>query len=494
MSHGPSSVSTAAGFIDMATFSELESFLYGGPHAVSLFVAGVQKANWFTVIPIQLRNNGHIDFGAESVSSSINRSGDYVLNLWFRAEIPAVTYAVQNGPAGGGAANTVRWTRNLMHNLIKNVTITFNELIVEEFNNFWLDNNYQFRLNENKRIAYKNMIGDVPTMINFINSSTSYYTNVAAGGPALWGGFFSVILPFWFGEDSGIALPIAALPFNDVKLNYELRNADDLLVFNGPNPQSLSDLTFFWQDFSPSTGTLSTTIDTNKNMRHAYTFAHYAVVHNDERVKMGDAPRDILMRQIQTVIGADVVPGAHDVHFDIRLSHGIIQYFFGMRNKTYKGEWSNYTTNVNYGTSGGNGGVAPQGNQGMSPYWDPIHSSMLIYENTTRLAFDVDFYALIQPYLFSEATPDETGYHMWTFGIKPWDPLQPSASTNFSKLANVQIRNHLSNRSVYYLNNPLPGTMQGSSSALNLKMHSVFVGQNWNIVRVANGSLGHPTL
>ncbi len=500
MSTGPSSVSTAAGFIDMATFSELESFLYGGPHAVSLFVAGVQKANWFTVIPIQLRNNGTFDFGQESVSASLNRSGDYILSTWFRCEIPSLVYTTQNAPNAGGVANKVRWTRNLMHNLIKNVTITFNELVVEEFNNYWLDNNYQFRLNENKRIAYKNMIGDVPSMINFINSSTAYLANVVTNGPALWGGFFSVVLPFWFGEDSGIALPIAALPFNDVKINYEFRAMEDLLVFNGPNAQTVSDLTAIWADFGAGSGTVDYTINTNKNFRHGYTYAHYAVIHNDERVKMGDAPRDMLIRQVQTICGADVVPGATEHYFDVRLSHAIIQYFFAFRNKTYKGEWSNYTTNVNQGTTGGDGGDAPQGNQGMAAAWDPIQTSTLVYENTVRLSYDVDFYTLIHPYLFSEATADETGYHMWSFAIKPWDPLQPAASTNFSKLANVQIRQKLSTRAIWFLQNPLVGTMQGAAipegevGALNLKLHSVFVAQNWNIARVANGSLGHPTL
>lgn len=489
MAQNTASVSCSAGFIDTATFSELESYLYGGPHAVSLYVAGVQKANWFTIVPIQLRNNGTFDFGQESVSASLNRSGDYILNVWFRCEIPSVVFTTQ-----GSSANTVRWTRNLMHNLVKDVTITFNELVVEEFNNYWLDNNYQFRLNENKRIAYKNMIGDVPSMINFINSSTAYVANVTTNGEGLWGGHFSLVLPFWFGEDSGIALPIASLPFNDVKINYEFRSLDDLLVFNGPNPQSVSNITCIWAEFSSSTGAITYTVDSTNSMRHAYTYAHYAVIHNDERVKMGDAPRDMLIRQVQTVCGADVTPGSTEWVFDIRLSHAIVQYFFEMRNKTYKGEWSNYTTNVNVGTTGGSGGTAPQGNPGMAAAWDPIHSSTLLYENTVRLSYDVDFYTLIHPFLYSEATPDETGYHMWSYAIKPWDPLQPAGSTNYSKLANVQIRQKLSNRAVWFLSNPLTGTAQGSSSPLNLKLHSVFVAQNWNIARVANGSLGHPTL
>ena len=83
-----SSTSAANCFIDMATFSEIEGFLYGGPDAITWFVASVQKSNWFSFIPINLRHIGTIDFGQKNVSAHVNRSADYVLHCWFRAQFP----------------------------------------------------------------------------------------------------------------------------------------------------------------------------------------------------------------------------------------------------------------------------------------------------------------------------------------------------------------------------------------------------------------------
>lgn len=489
---GTSTVSTAAAFIDMATFSELESFMYGGPHAISFFVAGVQKANWFSVVPIQLRNNGTFDFGAESVSSTLNRSGDYVLNCWFRCEIPAIGYTVPGTPATG---NSVRWTRNLMHNLIKRVSLTFNELTVEEFDNYWLDFNYMYRIPYNKLFGYRAMIGDISTMIEPLDSATAR-TNTTG---TLLGGYFTCVLPFYFGEDSGIALPVGALPFNDTKINYEFRGIDDLLVFNGPSAaNNISALSAYKVEFNASTGATDYTQLPTLSFKHGYTYAHYAVIHNDERVKMGDAPRDILMRQVQTVCGHDVIAGSVEYATDLRLSHGIIQYYFAFRNKSVKGEWSNYTTNINYGLSNTSYGATALSPQGYATWWDPIKSSSLIYENTTRLDFHADFYNLIHPYIVNDAvpTPDANvaglGTHTWSYALKPWDPLSPAGSTNYSKLANVQIRHRLSNQAQYYLSNSL---FAGQSAPnVPLKLHGVFAAQNWNIVRVANGSIGHPTL
>ena len=85
----------------------------------------------------------------------------------------------------------------------------------------------------------------------------------------------------------------------------------------------------------------------------AETYAMYAVVHNDERVKMGDAPRDILMHQIQQVQISPFrnVNNADLQSFDIRLSHSIVALYFGGRNTTIRNlstgsgdEQSNYTT------------------------------------------------------------------------------------------------------------------------------------------------------
>ena len=481
---GTSSVSAANGFIDLATFSELESFLYGGPLAISWFVAGVQKANWFTIVPIQLRNNGTFGFGAEGVSSSLNRSGDYVLNVWFRCEIPTLAPTV-----GGAVIDTVRWTRNLMHNMIKKCSITFNELVVEEFDNYWLDFNYLFRIQANKAVGYRNMIGDISSLTSSYDPVNPAADVVSGNSLGLYGGNFSVVLPFWFGEDSGIALPVAALPFNDVKINYEFRTVAELLVLRGA--ATIANITALSPGVDASTGLpLSTVLSTGSvEFRNAYTYAHYAVIHNDERTKMGDAPRDMLIRQVQTVSVSDVAASATEVVFDVRLSHSIVSFFFAMRNKSQAAEWSNYTTNFDYNVDANAAGTpVSQGGLGNATHWDPIGHSQLIYENTLRLDSDSDFFSLIHPYLFSEGVADETGHHMWSYALKPWDALGPSGSTNFSKLANVQVRHTLSPVARWGLNNPLPGL---SSS---LKLANVFVATNWNIARVANGSLGHPTL
>lgn len=481
-----SSATAATTFIDLATFSEIEGFLYGGPSSVTWFVAAVQKSNWFSFIPLSLRHTGTVNFGEKHASASVNRSGDYVLNTWFRVQIPQIEIRDTAQSPVIFTDATIRWTRNLMHNIFENVTITFNELLVQEFDSFWLDFNFQFRKRGSKRIGYRNQIGDVEVMTS----------PVGVNQPLGTGGYFSVPLPFWFGEDSGIALPVAALPFNDIKINYHFRRWEDLVVIypgsagagGGSRAATLNDVYVVGSSAKPSF------IDPTTN-------CHYAVVHNDERVKMADAPRDILIHQVQQSSLSPFKDISTRTSFDVRLSHSIVLFCFAAQNVTVTGDWSNYTTMPGEGILDPGVGSADDG-------LDPIAFTTLTYENTVRFAQGSDYFSVILPDLYSEATPDETGYHMGSYSLCPWDPLRPAGSTNYSKLANVSIAHDMSpaalaaagigtgSGSPESSDAKVLQTRDGSGALVDLPQvfRHIFIARNWNIVRVANGSLGHPTL
>src|SRR6056300_917580 len=94
-------------FIDLATFDEIEKYLYGGSDATAYFVRETRKATWFTQVPVVLsRASGTPAFGQEW-SVSISRAGDYLLHSWLRLALPSVDASAAT------ATTRVRWTRNL---------------------------------------------------------------------------------------------------------------------------------------------------------------------------------------------------------------------------------------------------------------------------------------------------------------------------------------------------------------------------------------------
>lgn len=486
------SVNASVVFVDLASHGELEGFLYGGCNAITWFVASVQKSNWFSHVPISLRNIGtSAQFGASKASFSLSRQGDYVLSAFLRVKFPAIGFnaaVLALDPTPSSA--TVRWVDNLMHNLVRHVQIEFNDLQVQEFDSFWLDDNFEWRCPGNKRQGYLNMIGMIST-----------FTSPVGPGMILPGGFLSLPLPFFFGEDSGVALPVAALPFNDIKITYDFRDWKELVIVDPGNdltvlaggPITISQIVQY-SNGAPTDGFPA--------LSNVETFAHYAIVHNDERVKMGDCPRDILIHQIQETQCSPFKDITARSSFDIRLSHAIVMFTFKARNISlqtvfqgvYGYDQSNYTTLSSVLTSP------------LSPPADPISHTVLLYENSVRLNNNSDYFSLTHPWYFSDAIAENTGYHMYAYALKWTDPTRPSGSTNFSKLANVSIGHDPSfaamqaSKGLY--EDVSPTNLTGSdilwptdeSPVFKQNWDHIFAARNWNILRIANGSAGFPAL
>jgi hypothetical protein len=153
-------------FIDLATFDEIEKYLYGGPDATAYFVRETRKSTWFSQVPVVLsRANGSPAFNQEW-AVSISRAGDYLLQTWLRLTTPVITLLSTNQATINGR---IRWTRNLMHNIIRECAITFNDLVAARFDNYHLDFWAAFTTPEGKRNGYNNMIGNVPSLYDLIN-------------------------------------------------------------------------------------------------------------------------------------------------------------------------------------------------------------------------------------------------------------------------------------------------------------------------------------
>lgn len=454
-----SSSNITSGFIDIATFDEIEKYMYGGPTATAYFVREIRKSTWFTQVPVPLsRNTGNAAFGQEW-SVSISRAGDYLLQTWLRVQIPAVTL-LQTAPA----AYRLRWTKNLMHNLIREATITFNDLVAARFDNYHLDFWAGFTVPASKRNGYDNMIGNISSLINPV-----------APGASLASVNLNLPLPFFFSRDTGVALPTAALPYNEMQINFNFREWNELLLLNDTAAAGNSYITIV-----PGTHIAAAPV-----LGQVQVWANYAIVSNEERRRMGCAIRDILIEQVQTAPRQNFTPLTNSSPtYDIRFSHAIKALFFAVRNKTSPAEWSNYATNSPV-VSGTAVNYAPAGS------FDPIANTTLIYENTNRLgSMGSDYFSLVNPFYHAPAIPLDIGYHLYSYSLHFFD-LDPMGSTNYGKLTNVSIVPVASPAAVTGAGGTGP-VGQGADFAQSYEFVITVV--NNNIVRISGGALGFPVL
>jgi len=216
-----------SGFIDLATYDEQEKYMYGGRNATAYFVRETRKSTWFTQVPVVLSKcSGSPAFGQEW-SVQISRAGDYLLQTWLRIELPEVCITsgtVASSAVSSSAAGTavgcvgVRWTRNLGHAIIRECCLTFNDLVAARFDNYHLDFWAAFTTPAGKQNGYDNMIGNIGQLAGLgdVNVLPAAVLNVP--------------LPFFYTRDSGVALPTAALPYNDMRIQFQFRNLGELLI------------------------------------------------------------------------------------------------------------------------------------------------------------------------------------------------------------------------------------------------------------------------
>ena len=462
MSSTTATSNITSGFIDLATYDEIDKYFYGGESATAYFVRRIEKATWFTIIPSVLnRSSGSPDFNQEwSVRTS--RGGDYMLQNWLRIQMPEVSMNTQTwDPNLFG----IRWTRNLGHNIIRECSLSFNDLTEARFDNYHMDFWTAFTVPAGKRIGYNNMIGNVPQLVDpyFVGNLTGVLPTYTLNIP--------LILPHT--RDTGVALPTAALPYNEISINFVMRDWTELLIFDSfaagtSRPAQLSDL-------SSGVPVLST----------VQVWAEFAIVSNDERKRMGKSPRDIGIEQVQTAPPQSFTPlTISNPRYDIRLSHSVKVLFFSVRNTTNMAEWSNYTAASPVPSSAG---------VNFAPLLadDPVLQASLIYENTARLQnLGADYYSLVQPWYHAPVIPTETGYHSYSYAFD-FIAVDPLGSTNYGKLVNVSVD---LNASPSALTAAGGGQPPNTGAALAQRYQFVLTAVNHNVVRISGGALGFPVL
>ena len=476
-----------SGFIDLATFYELEKYIFGGPDATAYFVRETRKSTWFTQVPVVLsRASGNPGFDTEW-SVSISRAGDYLLAAWLRLTTPRVVPnpAVFGTPtATNTTANPnlrIRWTRNFMHNLVREACITFNDLVAARFDNYHLDFWTAFTVPAGKRTGYNNMIG------NFSELCDPHCPVVPSVGDFIPAFTLNLPLPFFFTRDSGVALPTAALPYNYMRINFSFRDWRDLLIVDNISQTASGNF------FSRCASDKDVAPASQMTLTNVQVWANYAIVSNDERKRMACAPRDILIEQVQTAPRQTFSPSADPTpRYDIRFSHAIKVLFFGARNTSVRCQWSNYTSGTPVPS-------AASVNYSALAMTDPILQTSLIYENTNSLSqMGSDYYYLVNPWYHAPVIPLETGYHMYSYSLD-FICLDPMGSTNYGKLTNVSIVPEASADAILSATGGFPSTGQPgfvtpTGGDFPQTWEFVTTAVNNNIIRISGGALGFPVL
>lgn len=200
----------AGGLMQLVAYGAQDVYLTGNPQ-ITFFKVVYRRHTNFSMECIEHSLDGACDFGKRS-SVRITRNGDLITKMYLFIKLGAITPS--------SADSKVAWVRRVGHAMIDEVEIEIGGSRIDRHYGTWLDIWFELarHAGDGERGFFK-MIGDVPELTTYDSTPKPAYQ-------------LYVPLKFWFNRHVGLALPLIALQYHEVRLHFEFNRLEQLLVSN----------------------------------------------------------------------------------------------------------------------------------------------------------------------------------------------------------------------------------------------------------------------
>jgi hypothetical protein len=232
-----------------------------------------------------------------------------------------------------------------------------------------------------------------------------------------------VPLEFWFCRNVGLALPLIALQYHEVKINIEYESEALMKDTNASNYTYQEELKPGGPPYV-NNSTLATNA-VSLRLDKATLWVDYIFLDTDERRRFAQLSHEYLIEQLQFT-GADSITSSGDSMKSVRMNfnHPCKELVWTIKNTATNVYWNNYSTAAG-GTS----------NDHLDSF-NPVTSAKIMLNGNDRFATrQGDYFSLVQPYQHHENTPDKfhQGINIYSFALKP-EEHQPSGTLNMSRI------------------------------------------------------------
>tara|TARA_Y100000590_G_C15636358_1_gene983143 strand:+ start:198 stop:1517 length:1320 start_codon:yes stop_codon:yes gene_type:complete len=431
------------GLLQLAAYGAQDLYLTGNPQ-MTFFIAVYKRHTNFAIESINQKFIGKNGFG-NKVSCIIDRIGDLITNVFLDVKIPSLTDLEIDH-----TDQLVGWVNDLGFSLIHYAEVEIGGTVIDKHYGLWMGIWYELTTPKSKRYGGDILVG---------------HDNFNDNDPKLRNGSYHLHIPlyFWFCRHEGLALPLIALQFHEVRINIKFRQLDELW-------QSLHGK--FNQD-------LCNIICKDKyNIQSASLYVDYIYLENEERKLFVQRKHNYLIEQIQ-MNTEQFNSEQPNVRFTMDFCHPVKELIWVIHNEDVltknttevavpKGnEWFNFSDRSYASYEDGPGG----GNHPIDPL---IEAELQIEGNQRFEKRDAQYFRLVQPFLRHTSTPEIFAY-MYSFALHP-ENLQPSGTCNFSRIDSAVFHLKLMHNAAekVYMTNP------------RITMFAM----NYNVLQIASGMAG----
>ena len=506
--------------MQLVAYGAQDIYLTGNPQ-ITFFKVVYRRHTNFAMEAIEQTFNGQADFGRR-VTCTVSRNGDLAYRTYLQVTLPEVSCkdTVDAGKA--------RWLDCPGEQLIQHVEVEIGGQRIDrqygDFMHLW----NQLTMSSEQERGYNKMVGNTTQLTFTVDSSGAAIdgpcdstgpAQVCAERNALPETTLYVPLQFWFCRNPGLALPLIALQYHEVKINLDLRPIDECLF-------------------------AMTALSSGKKVGAAYNqslvaaslYVDYVFLDTDERRRMAQNPHEYLIEQLQFT--GDESVGSSSNKIKLNFNHPCKELIWVVQpdanvdycssledghvlNKVLGAQPFNYTdavdalpnaihafggpdatkgttavidgsglfqdamdteaTNVKLGsgsdvanTSDAAAFVVAETAKNMHCWGEnPVVTAKLQLNGQDRFSErEGSYFDLVQPFQHHTRHPD-TGINVYSFALRP-EEHQPSGTCNFSRIDNATLQLVVSAASV-----------SGDATA-KVRVYAT----NYNVLRIMSGMGG----
>jgi hypothetical protein len=521
----------AGALMQIVAYGAQDLFLTGTPE-ITYWKVSYRRHTNFAMESIEQTFQGQADFGRR-VSAVLSRNGDLAYRTYLQVTLPEIGQSL-------GAAETgpvyARWLDYIGEQMIAQVEVEIGGQRIDRQYGDWMHIWNQLTMTSEQQKGYWKMIGHTTQLTYITDPNFAKVSGPCAsdGGPAqvcaprnaLPETTLYVPLQFWFTKNPGLALPLIALQYHEVKINLDIRPIGECLwavkSLDGASTQSVQ------KAYQQSLIAASLYID-------------YIFLDTEERRKMAQNPHEYLIEQLQFT--GDESVGSSSNKIKLNFNHPCkeliwvvqpdanVDYCSSLEGgsvlfKTLGAQPFNYTdaidalpnavhafgapdatsgtdsfintsglfesmgaADVAIDTAGTWAGLSATETSGVSDAgtfvlaetaldmhcWgeNPVVTAKLQLNGQDRFSErEGSYFDVVQPFQHHTRAPD-TGINLYSFALRP-EEHQPSGSCNFSRIDNAVLQLVLSS-----------GTVSGTSTA-KVRVYAL----SYNVLRVMSGMAG----
>ena len=343
------------GLMQLVAYGAQDIYLTGNPQ-ITFFKVVYRRHTNFSMESIQQTFNGAIEFDRK-VTCTISRNGDLIHRIYLQAEFAE-------------GLELKDWAG---HKLVKSVEIEIGGQRIDKHYGDWLHIWNELSQTSGHWSGYKQMV-----------SGTEFDEDDLSGVSTHQAKVLYIPLQFWFCRNPGLALPLIALQYHEVKINIEFASRGDVI--------------------QSGSGSL---VD-------ASLYVDYIYLDTDERRRFAQVSHEYLIEQLQFT--GDETAGPK---IKLNFNHPVKELIW----------------------------VEKADTSAVGEYQTTYESAKLQLNGHERFsARKPNYFQLVQPYQHHERVPASavapnyagTGINVYSFALKP-EEHQPSGTCNMSRIDNATL-------------------------------------------------------